>query len=150
MNRITTLLFVLAATTFFCCKSLAQNYVVYTVVGKVFVHTTKGMRQVNLREKLKPASQLTILADSSVELFDETNRLKYILSTPVKNTVAKMIKDKNNETIVLSKRYFEYILKQIQGKNEVVIRTCTDRATVSREKEKSDSTLFVLKSDSVM
>ena len=117
---------------------LAQQYVVYTMVGKPELSLKNGSRQLKLREKLTPASVIIIPVNSKIELFDEKNRKQYILKVSGKATTASHIKDSQNSVVDLTDRYFRYILLQIQGNNETVIRSCSDPATITRE-ELTDS-----------
>ena len=117
---------------------LAQQYVVYTMVGKPVLSLKNGSRQLKLREKLTPTSIINVPVNAKVELFDEKNRKQYIIKVPGRATIASHIKDNHNSVVDLTDRYFRYILSQIQGNNETIIRSCSDPATITRE-ELTDS-----------
>jgi len=95
-----------------------------------------------LRDKVLPSSVVNIPYGAKLELFDEANRKQYIIKVPGNSSVASMLKDSRNNVVTLTDRYFRYILSQVQGNNETIIRSCSDPATVARE-EQIDSTLFV-------
>lgn len=111
----------------------AQRFVVYTLIGKPTLSQGKVTRQLKLREELTPSSVINIPADAKIELFDEANRKQYILKTPGRATVATFIKDNRNNVVTLTDRYFRYILSQVRGDNETIIRSCSDPATITRE-----------------
>lgn len=111
----------------------AQRFVVYTLIGKPTLSQGKVTRQLKLREELTPSSVINIPADAKIELFDEANRKQYILKTPGRATLATFIKDNRNNVVTLTDRYFRYILSQVRGDNETIIRSCSDPATITRE-----------------
>jgi hypothetical protein len=73
--------------------------------------------------------------DAKLELFDEENHKQYIIKTPGRATISSLLKDNRNSVIALTDRYFRYILSQVRGKNETIIRSCSDPATVARERQ---------------
>jgi hypothetical protein len=107
--------------------------VVYTLIGNPTLSVGKVTRQLKLREELMPSSVISIPADSKIELFDEANRKQYILKTPGRATIASFIKDNRNNVVTLTDRYYRYILSQVHGNNETIIRSCSDPATITRE-----------------
>ena len=111
----------------------AQKFVVYTMIGKPTVSQGNGTRQLKLRDQLTLSSIINIPADAKVELFDEANRKQYILKSPGRASVSALIKDNRNNVITLTDRYFRYILSQVHGGNETIIRSCSDPATITRE-----------------
>lgn len=132
---------------FFLCISWmsaisAQQYVVYTIVGKPTILTKKGARVLKLRDKVTPSSIVNIPYGAKLELFDEASRKQLIIKIPGNSSVASMLKDNRNSIVTLTDRYFRYILSQVQGNNETIIRSCSDPATIARE-EQIDSTIFV-------
>lgn len=120
---------------------LAQRYAVYTMVGTPSVITKQGQRALKLRDQLTLSSVINIPYDAKVELFDEVNHKQYILKAPGRSSVSEMLKDNRNTIVNLTDRYFRYIVSQVRGNNETIIRSCSDPATVAREEE-MDSTAF--------
>ena len=118
---------------------MAQRYVVYTMVGKPSLIVKQKQRALKLRDKLSPSSVINIPYDAKLELFDEENHKQYIIKTPGRATISSLLKDNRNSVIALTDRYFRYILSQVKGNNETIIRSCSDPATVARE-EQLDST----------
>ncbi|NPD91143.1 hypothetical protein [Xylanibacter muris] len=122
------------AVSIICGNTIyAQKCVVYSIIGNV--STVNGDRQssIQLRDTLNMNTTIKISGNSILELFDETNRKKYVINTPGCNTVANMLKDKRNDTIELTENYFNYILRNIRNNNGTIIRTCSDIASVTRE-----------------
>lgn len=134
------LLFVLLCLCSFTALS-AQRYIVYTMVGNPSVITKQGQRALKLRDQLTLSSVINIPYDAKVELFDEANHKQYILKAPGRSSVSEMLKDNRNTIVNLTDRYFRYIVSQVRGNNETIIRSCSDPATVAREEE-MDSTVY--------
>ncbi len=132
MRKLVILLF-LSSLSCIATTSQAQRYVVYTLIGNPTLSVGKVTRQLKLREELMPSSVISIPADSKIELFDEANRKQYILKTPGRATIASFIKDNRNNVVTLTDRYYRYILSQVHGNNETIIRSCSDPATITRE-----------------
>lgn len=121
---------------------MAQRYVVYTMVGKPSLIVKEERRALKLRDQLTPSSVVNIPYDAKLELFDEVNHKQYIIKTPGRASIASLLKDNRNSVVALTDRYFRYILSQVKGNNETIIRSCSDPATVTRE-EQIDSTVFI-------
>ncbi len=113
----------------------AQQYVVYTIIGKPTITTKKGARNLKLRDKVTPSSIVNIPYGARLELFDEANRKQFIIKVPGSSSVASMLNDKRNSIVTLTDRYFRYILSQVQGNNETILRSCSDPATIAREEQ---------------
>lgn len=130
----------------FCFNINAQKYIVYAMVGKVNVNTKNGTRPMRLRETIIPTTKVTIPYNSSLELFDQENRRKYVINTPGTASVKDFINDKRNNTIELTARIFAFMLRRIASKENTLIQSCSDPAAVTRE-ELKDSTIYVVRSD---
>lgn len=120
---------------------MAQRYVVYTMIGKPSQIVKQKQRALKLRDQLTPSSVVNIPYDAKLELFDEENHRQYIIKTPGRATIGSLLKDKRNSVVALTDRYFRYILSQVKGNNETIIRSCSDPATVAREGQ-IDSTII--------
>ena len=101
-----------------------------------------------LRETIIPTSKVTIPYNSSLELFDQENRRKYVINTPGTASVKDFINDKRNNRIDLTARIFEYMVKRITSKDNTLIQSCSDPAAVTRD-ELKDSTIYVVRSDTL-
>lgn len=110
----------------------AQKLIVYSMMGKVEDVTSGKVRQVNLRDALSLATVLNIPYQGSVVLYDELNSQQYTLKTPGRATVKDMIADNNNSVQKLTSEYVAFIKKQISGGGQVLLRNCSDPATVTR------------------
>lgn len=135
--------FILAFVFTLCCNTLyAQKFIVYSVKGKVSVVNGNRQKDIRLRDVLRMNTTIIVSQNSIVELFDEKNRRKYIISSRGRNTIANMLKDKTNEIVKLSEKYFNYIANSIRNNNETVIKTCSDGANVTREELIIDSVTY--------
>lgn len=121
---------------------MAQRYVVYTMVGKPSLIVNGGQQILQLRDQLTPSSVVNIPYEAKLELFDEVNHKQYLIKTPGRASIASFLKDNRNSVVALTDRYFRYILSQVKGDNETIIRSCSDPATVTRE-EQIDSIVFI-------
>lgn len=121
---------------------MAQRYVVYTMVGKPSLIVNGGQQILQLRDQLTPSSVVNIPYEAKLELFDEVNHKQYLIKTPGRASIASLLKDNRNSVVALTDRYFRYILSQVKGDNETIIRSCSDPATVTRE-EQIDSIVFI-------
>lgn len=121
---------------------MAQRYVVYTMVGKPSLIVNGGQQILQLRDQLTPSSVVNIPYEAKLELFDEVNHKQYIIKTPGRASIASFLKDNRNSVVALTDRYFRYILSQVKGYKETIIRSCSDPATVTRE-EQIDSIVFI-------
>ena len=84
---------------------------------------------------MTPSSIVNIPYGARLELFDEANRKQFIIKVPGSSSVASMLNDKRNSIVTLTDRYFRYILSQVQGNNETILRSCSDPATIAREEQ---------------
>lgn len=130
------------------CGSMAhaQKCIVYSIIGKVSTVSGNKQRAIHLRETLNLNTTIMVSHNSTIELFDETNRKKYVISTQGSNTIANMLKDQRNETVGLTERYFKYIMANIKNNNETIVQTCSDIANVTREML-TDSTAYVAENE---
>ena len=144
------LLFFLLFLMYGVCYSWAQEnsqLVVYSVTGNPEFVTKKSKRPLKLREKLSLDDVINIPYNAVVELIDINAQKQYVIKTMGRTTVRNLIKDQRNSPIQLTKRYFNYVLTQLQGKNQVVSRRCSDPATVTRDSlvVTEDSTILITK-----
>jgi hypothetical protein len=105
------------------------------MVGNPSQIVKQKQRVLKLRDQLTPSTVVNIPYDAKLELFDEENHKQYIIKTPGRATISSLLKDNRNSVIALTDRYFRYILSQVRGKNETIIRSCSDPATVARERQ---------------
>lgn len=138
----------ICTAAFMVCGGMvhAQKCIVYSIIGKVSTVNGNKQKAIHLRETLNMNTTIMVSQNSIIELFDETNRKKYVISTQGSNTIANMLKDKRNETIGLTERYFKYIMANIKNNNETIVQTCSDIANVTRE-VLIDSTMHVTESE---
>ncbi len=125
------------------CHSFAQRYVVYRMDNNVSIVTKRGMRHLHTREKLVPKNVIMIPYNTTLELFDQENKKKYIIKTPGKGTVDDFIKDNRNERVSLSVRLFRFMVSWMTGETEVRGEGNSDPGTITREEGK-DSTVIII------
>lgn len=124
-----------------------SQLVVFSITGTPELVVKKSRRPLKLREKLSPDDVLNIPYNAVVELIDTEAQQQYVIKTVGRSTVRNLVKDKRNSPIQLTKRYFNYVLAQLHGKNQVVSRRCSDPATVTRDSlvVTEDSTVLITK-----
>jgi len=110
----------------------AQKLIVYSLMGKVEDVTASKARKINLRDALTLNTVLNIPYQGSIVLYDEVNSKQYTLKTPGRATVKDMIADNRNSVQQLTSDYLAFIKKQISSGGQVMLRNCSDPATVTR------------------
>ena len=127
----------------------AQKMIVYSLSGKVEDVSTSTAKPVRLRDAISPNTKLNIPYQGCVVLFDESSSQQYTLKTPGRATVKEMIADKKNSVKKLTSDYLAFIKKQITGGGQILVRNCSDPATVTRNLQvnadygKDDSDLMI-------
>ncbi len=111
----------------------AQQYVVYGVTGKIEATTPQGKHALKLRETVYPSTVVNMPYGAILELIDTESRKQYTLRTPGKGKLETMITDRRNTVLKLTSKYFDYVLAQMKGSQEVVTRRVSDPATVTRD-----------------
>ena len=111
----------------------AQKMIVYSLNGKVEDVSAKTVRLVKLRDALSPSTVLNIPYKGCVVLYDERNSCQYTLKNPGRATVKEMMTDSKNSVKKLTGDYLAFIKKQITGGGQMLVRNCSDPATVTRE-----------------
>ena len=125
------ILIVLAA--FIANIANAQKMIVYSLNGKVEDISTGTARLVKLRDAISPSTVLNIPYKGCVILYDDKNSTQYTLKNPGRATVKEMIGDSKNSVKKLTGDYLAFIKKQITGGGQMLVRNCSDPATVTRE-----------------
>ena len=110
----------------------AQKLIVYSLMGKVEDVTTSTARPVQLRDALEPNTVLNIPYHGCIVLYDEQKSQQFTLKTPGRATVKEMMSDKRNSVKTLTGHYLSFIKKQITSGGQVMLRNCSDPATVTR------------------
>jgi CHASE2 domain-containing sensor protein len=119
----------------FSINTNAQKYSVVSITGKVMVENTntKKQRELQLREHLSDNTVLYLPFKGQVELFCEQTGKKHILKAPGKGNLQKMLSNKENTVIQLTKHYLAYIKARMKSDGELSARHYSDPATVTRE-----------------
>lgn len=111
----------------------AQNMIVYSLKGNVEDVTTSTARPVRLRDDISPNTILNIPYQGCVVLYDESSSQQFTLKKPGRATVKEMIADSKNSVKKLTGDYLAFIKKQITGGGQILVRNCSQPATVTRE-----------------
>ena len=111
----------------------AQKMIVYSLSGKVEDVSSSTTRPVRLRDALSPNTVLNIPYEGCVVLYDANSSQQYTLKKPGRATVKEMIADNHNSIKKLTGDYLAFIKKQITGGGQILVRNCSDPATVTRE-----------------
>ena len=112
--------------------SNAQKMIVYSLSGKIEDVSESTARPVRLRDAISPNTKLNIPYQGCVVLFDESSSQQFTLKTPGRATAEEMIADKKNSVMKLTGDYLAFIKKQITGGGQILVRNCSDPATVTR------------------
>lgn len=110
----------------------AQKMIVYSLSGKIEVVTEGLAKPVRLRDAISPNTILNIPYQGCIVLLDENSSQQITLKTPGRATVKEMIADKKNSVKKLTGDYLVFIKKQITGGGQLLVRNCSDPATVTR------------------
>ncbi|MBO7120134.1 MAG: hypothetical protein J6W03_07445 [Bacteroidaceae bacterium] len=110
----------------------AQKLIVYSLMGKVEDVTNSTARAVQLRDALEQNTVLNIPYHGCIVLYDELKSQQLTFKTPGRATVKEMMSDKRNSVKKLTGHYVSYIKKQITRGGQVMLRNCSDPATVTR------------------
>ena len=122
---------VICLLLFVSCAVMAQDLKVYSAIGNPTLITQDGQFVLKKTDIVTPMSVINIPYNSSLELFDETNKKQYIINNPGRGIVRNLLNDKRNSIINLTDRYFRYVVSQMCSKN--VNRTVSDAATITRD-----------------
>ncbi len=112
--------------------AIAQKLIVYSIMGNVEDVTTSTARSVQLRDALEPNTVLNIPYHGCVVLYNEMDSRQYTLKTPGRAKVKDMMADSQNSVRTLTGHYVSFIKKQITSGGQVLLRNCSDPATVTR------------------
>lgn len=147
MKKILFSLLFLVLGVCYCRAQEPSQLVVYSVTGNPELVVKKSKRPLKLREKLSLDDVINIPYNAVVELIDIDAQKQYVIKTVGRTSVRSLIKDQRNSPIQLTKRYFNYVFSQLQGKSQVVSRRCSDPATVTRDSlvVTEDSTILITK-----
>lgn len=113
----------------------AQKMIVYSLSGKVEDVSSNTARPVRLRDAVTPNTVLNIPYQGCVVLYEESSSQQYTLKTPGRAKVKEMIADSKNSVKKLTGDYLAFIKKQITGGGQMLVRNCSQPATVTRELE---------------
>ena len=127
----------------------AQKMIVYSLSGKVEDVSTSTAKPVKLRDAISLNTILNIPYQGCIVLLDERSSQQITLKNPGRATVKEMIGDKKNSVKKLTSDYLAFIKKQITGGGQLLVRNCSDPATVTRnlqvssDYEKKNSDLMI-------
>jgi len=96
---------------------VSQNYLVYTVNGKVTKRIANKGESVAPKDLLSDNTYLNIPTGGKIVILDETNNTMYTLKTPGEGLVKKLINEKGNDFKKVSSQYFSYLLKRAGNSN---------------------------------
>ncbi len=111
----------------------SQTLIVYGVNGKVEDVTGGKSRLVKVRDVLEHSTMLKIPENSYIVLFDKDNKKSFTLERSGTATVKSMIADDKNTIQELTTEFVSFLWKQIKGGGQVLVRNCSDAATVTRD-----------------
>ena len=111
----------------------SQTLIVYGVNGKVEDVTGGKSRLVKVRDVLEHSTMLKIPENSYIVLFDKDNKKSFTLERSGTATVKSMIADDRNTIQELTTEFVSFLWKQIKGGGQVLVRNCSDAATVTRD-----------------
>lgn len=111
----------------------SQTLIVYGVNGKAEDVTDGKPRVVKVRDILNPQTVLRIPENSYVVLFDKNNKKSLTLEQSGTAKVKDMISDKRNSIQELTNEFVSFLWKQVKGGGQVLVRNCSDAATVTRD-----------------
>ena len=125
--------FILAvAISFVTIISNAQKWMVYSLSGKVEDVSANTAKPLRLRDVISANTKLNIPYRGCVVLFDESSSQQLTLKNPGRATVKEMMSDKKNSIKKLTSDYLAFIKKQVTGGGQILVRNCSDPATVTR------------------
>ena len=110
----------------------AQKLIVYSLMGEVEDVTNSTARLVQLRDALEPNTMLNIPYHGCIVLYDEHKSQQFTFKNPGRATVKEMMSDNRNSVKTLTGHYLSFIKKQITSGGQVLLRNCSDPATVTR------------------
>ena len=117
----------------------AQDYLAFNVVGNVQYEKAGRLVDLNMKDRFPANAIVHIPSGAKLEVLNERNRQRYILTKPGKGIVAVLAKTSGNRTMELTMRYIAYVKKQMTNKGLTSRQRLTDFATVTRKKaETSD------------
>ena len=111
----------------------AQKMIVYSLKGNVEDVSTGTARPVRLRDIVSPNTILNIPYQGCLVLYDENSSQQFTLKNPGRATAKEMIADSKNSVKKLTGDYLAFIKKQITGGGQILLRNCSQPATVTRE-----------------
>lgn len=111
----------------------AQKMIVYSLKGNVEDVSTGTARPVRLRDVISPNTVLNIPYQGCLVLYDESSSQQFTLKNPGRATAKEMIADSKNTVKKLTGDYLAFIKKQITGGGQILLRNCSQPATVTRE-----------------
>lgn len=114
------------------CAVYAQKLIVYSLMGKVEDVTTSNAKPVQLRDALSTNTVLNIPYHGCVVLYDTQESRQFTLKTPGRATIKDMMTNPQNSVRTLTGHYVSFIKKQISNGGQVLLRNCSDPATVTR------------------
>lgn len=110
----------------------AKELMVYSLCGKVEDVSTDTAKPLRLRDVISADTRLSIPYDGCVVLIDQSTSQQYTLKNPGRATVKEMMADKKNSIKKLTGDYLAFIKKQLTGGGQILVRNCSDPATVTR------------------
>lgn len=128
-------------------SACAQKYIVFSMTNRIDRISKDKVRRLKVKDVLTPQDVVVIPYNTTLELFDETDKKKFIIRTPGKGNINDFIKDAKNESISLSGRMFTFMMRWMAGDGANHGEGHSDPGTVTRE-EYVDSTVIVVQ-DSV-
>ena len=138
------LLSLLLFTVFGHADAYAQKYIVYSMTNKIDHVAKDKVRRLKVKDVLTPKDVVVIPYNTTLELFDQTEKKKFIIRTPGKGNINDFINDNKNETVALSGRMFTFMMRWMTGNGVNYGEGHSDPGTVTRE-ELTDSTVIVVK-----
>lgn len=137
MIRIKHLLIIILLLT--SAHAFCQSLLTYHVVGKVTFYNDKGVsRPLVLNTKVSQDTKISVPYGGKVELLNEATSQRITIKSAGSGTIIALSKANGNSVTELSRKYVEYVKKQLTNKGLVSQERYTDFATVTREKETYD------------
>ena len=112
----------------------ADDYLAFNVIGKVQYEKSGQLVDLNMKERFPVNAVVHIPQGAKLEVLNEKDRQRYILSKPGKGTVTVLAQATGNRTMELTMRYITYVKKQMTNKGLTSKQRLTDFATVTRHK----------------
>ena len=87
----------------------ADDYLAFNVIGKVQYEKSGQLVDLNMKERFPVNAVVHIPQGAKLEVLNEKDRQRYILSKPGKGTVTVLAQATGNRTMELTMRYITYV-----------------------------------------